>query len=254
MASLHSIAIATTSHTPALPNDTRLAEFEAFVREKGREAAMGKDALPSLAIGFVRAVYDGVVDPTKDANGEDGATRYFKKYAAAEGKKAFHERSEGSQKAQISKFKQLEKAAQKPTCDFVDVLNRTVTIRQTAIDDGIDVKSAFPAYVDVAREQLKLDDDMDDAMIFATVTKTDSTREVTVEGQLKKAQKIIDDLIAGEKHPGVQDNSPEVMQVGELLSTRIADVIKLRERSEALEKALASGFVQNDDGTFTLAK
>lgn len=237
------------SPAPSLPNDNRQAEFHAFVREKGREAALGKDALPGLAIGFVRAVYDGVEDPAKDANGEDAATRIFKMHCAAEGKKAFHDRSKASQKVQISKFKQLQNAAANPKWDFVDVLNRGVTIRQTAIDDEIDVKSPFPAYVDLAREQLKWDDELDDAMIFAVITKTESTKEVTVEGQLKKAAKILEDLITGEKHPGVQDTSAETHAASEAITTRINEIIKLQTEREALEKALAAGYVLNDDGS-----
>ena len=234
-------------------NDTRNAEFEAFVREKGREDALGKDALPGLAVGFVRAVYDEVIDPAKDKNGEDAATRTFKLYAASSGKKAFHDRSHASQKVQISKFKQLEKAANMQSkWDFVDVLNRGVTIRQKAMDDEIEVKAPFPAYVDLAREQLKLDDAMTDDMIFATVTKSESTREVTLEGQLKKAAKILEDIITGEKHPGVQDQSPEVLIAAELLNARINGIVTLRTQAEALEKALAAGYVLNADGSLSM--
>jgi len=233
-------------------NDTRQAEFHAFVREKGRAAADGKEALPGLAIGFVRAVYDGIEDPAKDKNGEDAATRMFKMYAASEGKKAFHDRSHASQKVQISKFKQLQNAASNPKFDFVDVLNRAVVIRQKAIDDEIEVKSPFPAYVDVAREQLKLDDEMDDAMIFATVTKSESTREVTLEGQLKKAAKILDDLITGEKHPGVQDNSQEVMVAAEQLNARLNAMMITKQQQEAIEKLVAVGYVKNEDGSWSM--
>ena len=233
-------------------NDNRLAEFEAFIREKGREAAMGKDALPGLAIGFVRAVYDGVTDPAKDKNGEDAATRAFKLYAASEGKKAYHDRSKASQKVQISKFKQLEKAANNPKWDFVDVLNRGVTIYQKAMDDEIEVKSPFPAYVDLAREQLKLDDAMDDAMIFSVVTKSESTREVTLEGQLKKAAKILEDIITGEKHPGVKDQSVEVMVASEQLVARINGLAQLKQQQEAVAKLVDVGFVQNDDGSWSM--
>jgi hypothetical protein len=247
----------TLSHQPAgspaaIPNDTREAEFDAFTREKGRDDAMGNEALASWSIGFVRVISDGVVGPAKDANGEDAATRKFKLYCSAKGKKAFHDRSEGSQKAQASKIRQLQNAAANPKWDFVDVLNRAVTIRQTAIDDGIDVKSPFPAYVDVAREQLKYDDELDDAMIFAAVTKTESTREVTVEGQLKKAAKILEDLITGEKYPGVQDTSAETHAASEAITTRINEIIKLQTEREALEKALAAGYVLNDDGSLSL--
>jgi hypothetical protein len=199
------MSMITLSHQPAgspaaIPNDTREAEFDAFTREKGRD--------------------------------EDAATRKFKLYCSAKGKKAFHDRSEGSQKAQASKIRQLQNAAANPKWDFVDVLNRAVTIRQTAIDDGIDVKSPFPAYVDVAREQLKYDDELDDAMIFAAVTKTESTREVTVEGQLKKAA--------------------ETHTASEAITTRINEIIKLQTEREALEKALAAGYVLNDDGSLSL--
>ena len=42
-------------------NDNRPAEFEAFIRENAMERLRwGRMQLPGLAIGFVRAVYDGV--------------------------------------------------------------------------------------------------------------------------------------------------------------------------------------------------
>ena len=233
-------------------NDTRFADAMAVVRELGRDAASGKDALPNLAVHFVRQIYDGVFTPDKDANGEDAATRIFKEYAKSEGKKAFHDRTEASQKVNISKLKQLEKAAANPKFDFVDVLNRAITIRQTAIDDGIEVKSPYPAYVDVARAQLKLDEEMDDAMIFAAVTKSETTREVTLEGQLKKAAKILEDIITGEKHPGVQDSSPEVMMAAEQLNVRLTSLMTTKAQSEAIAKAIEAGFVQNDDGTLSM--
>jgi hypothetical protein len=242
----------TTTVLHNLTNDTREAEFDTFTREKGRESATGKDALPAWAIGFVRAVYDGVFPTAKDANGEDAAMRKFKMYAASEGKKAYHDRSQGSQKAQVSKVRQLMNAAANPKYDFVDVLNRGITIRQEAIDAGIEVKSPFPAYVDLAREQLKQDDELDDATIYAVVIKNEVTREVTVEGQLKKALKIVEDLIGGEKNPGVIDQSPEVLQVGELLNTRISEVVALREANEKVEKAIELGMVKNDDGSWSL--
>jgi hypothetical protein len=105
-------------------NDTRLADFEGRVRQFGRDAAAGKDSLPNLAIDFARSVYDGVIDPKPDATGDDAAARYFKMYAASEGKKAVHDRTETSIKAQVSKLRTIQKAASNPKFDFVDVLNR----------------------------------------------------------------------------------------------------------------------------------
>ncbi len=235
-----------------LANDTREEEFDAFTKKKGGEHAVGNEALASWAIGFVRAVADGVFPIAKDANGEDAATRKFKLYATAKGKKAFHDRSEGSQKAQVSKLRQLMNAAAHSKFDFVDVLNRGVTIRQEAIDNGIEVKSPYPAYVDLAREQLKQDDELSDEQIYAIVCKNEVTREVTVEGQLKKAYKILEDLIAGEKHPGVQDQTPEVLMAAEQLHTRITTLVTKREANEKLNQLIELGMVQQADGSWSL--
>ena len=230
-------------------NDTRLADWRAFVRECGANEAKGDDAMPGFAVGFVRAISDGIISPDKDTNGDDAAAREFKEYTKAKGKKAFHERSEGSQKAQCSKLRQLQKAASNPKFDFVDVLNRAVTIRQTAIDDGVEVKPAFAAYVDTAREQLKIDDELGDDVIFATVTKSESTREVTLEGQLKKAAKILEDIQTGEKWAGVRDQSQEVITATEQLNARIGQLAQLKATQEGIEKMLAAGYTLNDDGS-----
>lgn len=241
-----------TTQADAAKNDTRLDDFETFVKDQGKAWAAGDDAMPAFAVGFIRAVYDSVIDVNKDANGDDAAARYFKKLCAVKGKKAFHDRTEQSIKSQGSKVRQLQKAASNPKWDFVDVNNRGITIRQQAIKDGIEVKSPFPAMVDLAREQLKYDDELDDAMIFAVVTKTEVTKEVTLEGQLKKAAKILEDIITGEKYPGVHDNSPEVHVASEQLTARLNDIVSLRVKEEALAKASDLGFVQNEDGTWSM--
>lgn len=221
-------------------NDTRYADFMSTVRELGRDEATGKDSLPNLAIAFARAVSDGVIDLSKDAQGRDGAARVFEAYATAKGKKAVHDRTENGLKANTSKLRKIGEAAQLGSkgVDFVDVLNTGHVKRQECMDNDIDVKPAYAAFVDLAREQLKQDEQLNEDQIFAVVTKTASEKEVTAEGKLKEAQKIIDALITGEKWPGVQDNSPEVMQIGELLNTRIAALMVAAE-AEKDEKALA---------------
>lgn len=235
-------------------NDTRLQDFMGTVRELGRDSAAGKDALPNLAVAFARAVYDGVVETKADQHGDDAAARVFKTYAASEGKKKVHDRTESGLKANISKLRQIQKASElRSKLDFVDVLNRAHTIRQTAIDDDIDVKPAYAAFVDVAREQLKHDEELDDAMLFAAVTSTTTTKEVTLEGQLKKAQKILEDVIAGEKHPHIKDQSPEVLAAAEQLNARLAMLMTTKAQSDAVAKALAAGYVMDEDGTLRLA-
>ena len=219
-------------------NDTRLSDFMGAVRELGRDSAAGKDSLPNLAVAFARAVCDGVIDVAKDSTGRDGAARVFEAYAGAEGKKAVHDRTEAGLKANISKLRQIQTAAGNPKWDFVDVLNRAHTIRQQAKRDDIDVKPAYSAFVDTAREQLKHDEALDDAMIFATVTKTESTKEITLEGQLKKAGKILEDIITGEKWPHIKDQSPEVLAACEQIAARLA-CLMVAKQTEEDDKKLA---------------
>jgi hypothetical protein len=97
--------------TTQLPNDTRLEDFMAEVRQFGRDAAEGKDALPKLAMGFARAVADNVIDASKDKDGHDAAARTFLEYCKSEGKKAVHNRTPESLKANISKLRQIQNAA-----------------------------------------------------------------------------------------------------------------------------------------------
>ncbi len=217
-------------------NDTRHADFMSTVRELGRDAAAGKDSLPNLAIAFARAVSDGVIDLTKDTTGRDGAARVFEAYAQAEGRKAVHDRTENGLKANVSKLRKVGEAANNPKYDFVDVLNRAHTIRQQAKTDDIDVKPAYAAFVDVAREQLKLDDAMDDAMLFATVTKTTNAKEVTLEGELKKVAKSLENIISGEKWPGIKDQSPEVLAAAEQINSRLAALMVAAQEAEDEEK------------------
>lgn len=218
-------------------NDTRLSDFMSVVRELGRDAASGKDSLPNLAVAFVRAVADGVVDMAKDNTGDDGAARVFKTYAASEGKKAVHDRTENGLKANISKLRQLGNFAGNPKWDAVDVLNRAITIRRDAQDNDIDVKPAYAAFVDVAREQLKHDEALTDDMLFATVTKTDKEKEVTLEGKLKKIAKDLENVISGEKWKDVngnpiKDQSPEVLAAAEQINARLAALLTKKQEDE----------------------
>jgi hypothetical protein len=213
-------------------NDTRLSDFMSVVRELGRDAAMGKDALPNLAISFVRAVSDQVIDLAKDQNGDDGAARVFKAYAASEGKKAVHDRTETGLKANISKLRQLGNFASNPKWDAVDVLNKAHTIRQDAKRDDIDVKPAYAAFVDVAREQLKQDDELTDAQLFAAVTKTDNSREVTLEKELTAIHKKMEKLITGENSNQLKDQSPELIQAHELIGQRLAALMTAKQQAE----------------------
>jgi hypothetical protein len=72
-----------TSLAHGTQNDTRLVDFMKEVREEGRNAAQRKDALPNLAIKFIRAVADEVIEIAKDQDGLDAAARVFTAYATS---------------------------------------------------------------------------------------------------------------------------------------------------------------------------
>jgi hypothetical protein len=223
-------------HAPT--NDTRLADFMTSVRELGRDEAMGKDSLPKLAVAFVRAVADGVLDMDKDTDGNDGAARVYYDYVKSKTKKQVHDRSDAGLKANISKLRQIGIFAGNPKWDAVEVFNKTFTIRADHEKDDIAVKPAYAAFVDVAREQLKQDDQLSDAQIGATVMTTSKTKEVTLEGQLQKCAKILEEIITGENKHGIKDNSTEVHQASEAITQRLA-ALGLAKQAAEDEKTLA---------------
>lgn len=234
-------------------NDTRFSDFKSVVHELGRDAASGGDALPNLAITFARAVADGVIDIKPDASGKDGAARVFDWYATSAGKKAVHDRTENGTKAQISKLRQLGKAANTPKWDFVNVLNRGIVVRRDLADDGIEVKPAYAAYVDIAREQLKHDDELTDGQLADVVKKVASEKDVTLESKLKQVNTILEGIITGEKWEGVQDQSPEVLAAAAQIKERYGQVMALREKQEKLDNALKDGVISQEEYELKLA-
>ena len=102
-----------TSNSAALEQDRR--DFFSDVRELGRESALGKDALPRLAVRVVRAVTAGTVSP-------DDMKSAYDEYVTSESKKLVH--TDAGKSANVSKLKQLATAAAMPTVDFEDVLTR----------------------------------------------------------------------------------------------------------------------------------
>jgi hypothetical protein len=219
------------AHNPST-NDTRLSDFMTVVRDLGRDEAMGKDSLPKLAVAFVRAVVDGVVEMDKDADGNDGAARVYYDYVKAKTKKQIHDRSDAGLKANISKLRQIGIFASSPKWDAVEVFNKAFTIRADHEKDDIAVKPAYAAFVDVAREQLKQDDQLTDGQIGATVMATSKTKEVTLEGQLQKVHKILEEIITGENKHGIKDQSTEVLQAAENISVRLAALMVQKQDAE----------------------
>lgn len=224
--------------THGATNDTRLRDFDLRVNQYGRDSAEGKDALPKFALDFIRAVAEEVVDIKADASKEDGAARYFNRYASAEGNKAIHDRSKDSVKAQQSKFRALQKAAANPKWDFIQVSDHAVRAIAQFRKDAIDTKSTYAALVDVAREQMKTDQELTYDEVAVICLPTTNSKEVTLESKVEKIKKQIEELITGEGKDGLKDQSPEMMQAGELMATRYGQLMALKIKSED-DKVLA---------------
>lgn len=213
-------------------NDTRLSDFMKEVREEGRNSAMGKDALPALAYKFIRAVADEVIDIAKDADGDDAAARVFKAFANSEGNKQIHDRNGDSVKAQISKLRALQKMASNPKWDAVQVSNDVFATREDYKKDGIDVKPAYAALVDVAREQLKSDQQLTVPEIGCLITPTTTVKEVTLESKLEKIAKQLEEIITGEGKDGIKDQSQEIISASEMISVRRGQLALLKQVAE----------------------
>ena len=226
------VAAADTNPHADQTNDTRLEEGVKFIRELGRDAALGKDSLPKLAFQFTKMAQEGTIDLEKKYEGDelpkggkykyDDAEFLFNEYSKAEGKKAIHERSTGGLKANISKARQFVAFGALTTCDAQDVLERAAAVRKQMILDSSKVKSAYAAYVDVAREQQKLDTDMTEDQLRAVIAKPEKTspelRKI-IEGLAKKLEKLYTDGI-----DGVQDMSDYVRTAADAMRDRLAEI------------------------------
>lgn len=144
-----------------LSNDNRRAVLKKELEALGKESV--NTSKPAMALRIVRAAQEGVI-------GEDDAADTFAEYLAGRVKKVtdtnagmLDDEGQGenknSKKANVSKNKQLLKAAglflTDAKVDFLDVLNRAVTLRGADVKTGVDVKPPFDCFVDLAREQMK---------------------------------------------------------------------------------------------------
>lgn len=222
-----------------LKNDTRLEDGVKVIRELGRDSAAGKDSLPKLAFKLVELAADGVIDtekkyaetmPDGSSRPYDDAEYLFGEYARAEGKKAIHERSAGGLKANISKVRQIIQMGVMTTCDPAAVLEAAHKVRGALIEEGVKVKSAYAAYVDVARNQIASDTELTEEQIGGIVRKPEPTAP-EVEKILRGIYKKLEDLISGEKGP--QDKSEHVDTAFNAVRDRLAEIDGVNATEEA---------------------
>jgi hypothetical protein len=240
--------MATLAHSPT--NDHRAKDFMAEVRELARDKSAGEDSLPKLAIKFADAVHNGTFDMNKDT--ETGKTivhTIYETYGESRAKKAVHDHSAGSLKAQISKLTQIGLAAAKTTCDFPVTLGKVFAVHQEmqakAKETGIKPRSPYAAYVEAARTQTQQDDDLTDDQIKLICRKPDP-KDKTELGEVERAEKILDGLVSGESGLG-PCQTPEVIAAFEAVRSARQTLEMMAEKAETIAKAVALGLIPDPD-------
>jgi len=187
-----------TAETPAhLKNDKRYAEALKTIRKFGAESAGGRDALPKLAMYVVKLAADGVIDAeTKNAKGDDSAKVLYAAYVEAESSKSIHDHS--GTRANESKLRQLIKVGCMTGIDANQLMQDAFDARERMIAEEQKVKPAYPFYVEVARDQLGKPTEQLDGDYLEGIALKDGPKEKTVEGEIKRAMKILENLISGE--------------------------------------------------------
>jgi hypothetical protein len=224
------------AHSPT--NDQRLQDLVSEVREFGRDAAQGKDSLPKLALKVAFAAADGVISLDKDSDGTDDASRLYSEYQKAESKKAVHEHSAGGTKANASKLRQIITAGSMTTCDFYASINKAILKRDELHSAEVKVRPAYHTIVEMAREQIGQADDLTDDQIEALCKKPEPG-ETTLEGEIKRMNKIAENLIKGEK--GVKCDEQWLLDIQQTLASQITTFALKRETAETIAKAKELG-------------
>lgn len=220
--------------------DALKRDFLRRVGKLGADEALGKDALPKLFIEVAQAAADGLVTVGKKGEKDDADIAYDR-YLANRTRKAEHEQSKDSRKVQVSKLRTAIRAGGWPKGDFMPVLHRAKEIHKAMIDAGEKVVSAYPAYVKVAITQTPMDVPMTDDELRECMLKAEP-EEKTIQGELERAHKILEDLVTGEGKHGLKTEDENVIKAEEMLRSAIATLVQKAELQKLIEKAAALGY------------
>lgn len=231
-------------HSPL--NDTRHRDFMRDVREFGRDAALGGDALPKFAIRLVKAAAEGVINPfdpkVHSQDNPDDAAQAYEAYVTAESGKAIHNHSKAGIKSNTSKARALIALGHNPNCDGERVVDRALAIRKEMMDAEIASKSAYPALVDVARAQNATDHELTDDEIKAAVTPNQAL-EPDLEKVWSDIHKKVEGLITGENKHGLKDTSEEAVAIEEKIREILNSFQQKQQLAALMEQATALGLI-----------
>ena len=102
------------------------------------------------------------------------------------------------------------------------------------------VKPAYPFYVEVAREQLKRDTPISKKELEDLVIK-DGPAEKTLEGELKRALKILEGLVTGENRDKIKDEDALTEAAFQAVRERLDGLATLRQRQKVMQEAAKLG-------------
>lgn len=228
-------------------NDNRMADLLKQAKTLGGEAALGKDALPKLALATAKGAKDGVVTLDRDSDKLDAVDHLYEAYKKGIGAKQIHEYSKDGDKVNKSKLRSIVKAVEVTTADFVNTMDKVLLHRKAELNVGNPVQGAYPALISAARTQQKQETDLTDAQIAECVAKVAS--EVTLEDELERIRKAIERIVTGENKHGIKDQHENITQAHDLIRDRLAMFSRQREEAEVKAKVAALGWAVVDTST-----
>jgi hypothetical protein len=126
------------------------------------------------------------------------------------------------------------------TIDAVEVMQAAFEARENMINDSQKVKSAYPFYVDVAREQLKADHKLSQKELEDIALK-DAPSAKTLEGELKRAMGILEGLVTGENRDKIKDTDELTEAAFHAIKERLDKFATMRAKEKLLKDAAALG-------------
>lgn len=236
------LAAAPTADGSKLPNDTRLKELRAEIREYGRDSASGKDSKMKMAMKIAYAAHDGVI-------GDKDAEMLYTDYVTAESNKAIHEHTAAGKKANVSKLAQIIKAslAAPEVLDFPSTLNRIVAIRESMRQGERKVKGAFECAVDAARAQLEdRSAPLSDAVLDDICAKPESEAKDVLAKLCDEYKRLYsleeksgDELAGNSGQADVTDNLREARErIGDAITALGGDLPAVTKKDKAVQNLL----------------
>jgi hypothetical protein len=225
-------------------NDSRMADLLKVAKQLGGEAALGKDSLPKLALAVAKAFVDGTMSFDKDSDKQDSVDHVYDAYKKGVGAKQIHEYTKDGDKVNKSKLRAIGKAAVITSVDFLNSMDKVLTLRKAELAAGNPVQGAYPALIAAARTQQKQETDLTDPQIAECVAKV--AHEVTVEDELTRIYKALERVITGENKHGFKDQNEHTIAAAENLQARLATFARERDEAEVRAKAAALGWTMVD--------